>query len=479
MKDKDRLCLMIFVILYISQTTPTGGSGSTQAVLRGPEYAYLNTKINFSCEVLGSPPSATYQFMKMKDTPLTTEKNLPTHQPPIYKLKAITTSAGEYYCRVTALGKTVTSNILHLQVVIPVSGASVVSVPSPPTEFEGSSLALYCEVQKGSHLSYKWFHNRLEVTAPSLTYNLSGNSLTVDRLTKRHAGSYYCSAWNDIGIDPRYSSSSEIHVTVKVYLTAPKLSIALFKENCNYYANLSCESAQGTVPVTFVLLLSGQETDRQVANSLSVWFSVPLMVGMDTVTAQCRAEATYQQLNSNTIHLEMAPVGGTVHLHVDYLYNTNWQVSAVRLQCDVSRGTFPSYLWLHNNSLLQQSSCSTISGDQCNVLFLTDVTHVNFGYYQCHVRDSFEDNSSWIQSDTVLVEGLDFPVNITEVIAVVLCCFLLLAMIGSLLCILWMSGPVVQSQHMTLSEQHREAIPMAELSPRPENKTMAANEDFS
>ena len=98
---------------------------------------------------------------------------------------------------------------------VPVSGVSILSKPSPPVVSEGSSLTLYCEVQKGSNLSYTWYHNRLEVKAPSVMYLLSGNSLVVDKLTQRHAGSYTCTAWNYIGVKPRTSSSSDVHVTVQ------------------------------------------------------------------------------------------------------------------------------------------------------------------------------------------------------------------------------------------------------------------------
>ncbi|KAG5275381.1 hypothetical protein AALO_G00119620 [Alosa alosa] len=479
MKEREGLWLLI-AILLTGQVTVAGGPVSSLAVLKGPELAYLNKRVKFSCEVLGSLPSATYQFMKVKDIPITTKKHLSAGQPPILYLKVTNTSAGAYYCKVTVLGKSSTSNILNLKVVIPVSGASLLSVPSPPTVFEGSSLTLYCEVQKGSHLSYTWYHNRLEVKASSHMHNLSGNLLKVDKLTKWHAGSYSCSAWNDIGVSPRFSSSNEIHVTVKVNISAPKLSFTLYRENASYYANLTCESAQGSVPVTFLLFLEGQEIDRQVANSLTVWFTLPMMVGMDMVSAQCRAETSHQQLTSNLLNLEMAPVGGPVYLHTEYLYNTNWQVVAMRLQCDINRGTFPSISWLHNNSFLHQKDCSKISNDKCHVLFLTDITPVNFGYYQCLVKDSFNINASWVQSNIVLVESIDLPTITTEVIAVVFCCTLLIVMMGSLFCIFWMLNyPVLQTEGVTIPEQHSEVITMPALPLRAENIVdIMANEEM-
>lgn len=113
----------------------------------------------------------------------------------------------------------------------------------------------------------------------------------------------------------------------------------------------------------------------------------------------------------------LVPVGGPVHLQTECLYNSNWQVVAVRLQCDISSGTFPSFSWLLNNSLLQQRECSKISTDQCHVLFLTDVTPANMGYYQCLARDSFDHNASWVQSNTVLLEPIgenEFTSNVLK-----------------------------------------------------------------
>ena len=95
-----------------------------------------------------------------------------------------------------------------------------------------------------------------------------------------------------------------------------------------------------------------------------------------------------------------------MHLHTEYLYNTDWQVVAVRLQCDISGGTFPSFSWLHDDALLLQRDCSAFSTGQCHVLFLTELTSVTSGYYQCLVKDSFDNDSSWVQSDKVLVEAL-------------------------------------------------------------------------
>lgn len=94
-----------------------GGPVYSPPVLKGPEVAYRNTRVEFTCEAQGFPPSATYQFMKVKHIPITNKKQLSVGHPPILYLKVINTSAGKYYCRVTVLGKSWNSNILNLEVI--------------------------------------------------------------------------------------------------------------------------------------------------------------------------------------------------------------------------------------------------------------------------------------------------------------------------------------------------------------------------
>lgn len=97
----------------------------------------------------------------------------------------------------------------------PVQGTRLVSYPDPPVIYEGTGFTFHCLVKKGTHLAYMWYHNKREVTSHSPLYRLSGNTMTVDRASERHAGYYVCMATNSIGNTSRSSSSIEVPVVVK------------------------------------------------------------------------------------------------------------------------------------------------------------------------------------------------------------------------------------------------------------------------
>lgn len=99
---------------------------------------------------------------------------------------------------------------------VPVQGTSVTSDPDPPVIFEREPLVLRCSVSRGTHLSFMWYHNRQEVTSSSSElYRLSESTLTVDRAGEQHAGTYSCTAQNQMDDDTRYSSSRNLEVVVK------------------------------------------------------------------------------------------------------------------------------------------------------------------------------------------------------------------------------------------------------------------------
>lgn len=90
------------------------------------------------------------------------------------------------------------------------------SEPSPPVLYEGSALVLSCVVTRGSHLSYTWMFNRNEVTSSMFPLvNLTGNKLVMEKVTPDHAGDYSCIAWSRVQDISRFSSSTEVQVTVK------------------------------------------------------------------------------------------------------------------------------------------------------------------------------------------------------------------------------------------------------------------------
>lgn len=99
-----------------------------------------------------------------------------------------------------------------------------------------------------------------------------------------------------------------------------------------------------------------------------------------------------------------APVTGTAHVQVEYLCRVNSVVEAALLQCVITTGTFPIFSWSFNGSTIPLEANSPIFIQHGHVIILTHITPENSGYYSCRVRDSFSSNSSWVESEEVLVK---------------------------------------------------------------------------
>ncbi|KAI4880722.1 hypothetical protein NFI96_005683 [Prochilodus magdalenae] len=412
--------------------------------ISGPSMAYLKSTVTFECKLSGMPPPLTWELIKDSGEVRQPTGDPQEGQPVTFSLRVSERSEGQYYCRVRAGGQTTTSPALHLHVLVPVMGTYVVPEPDPAVVYEGVGFTLSCHVRKGSHLAYLWYHNKQEVTPLSPAYQLSGNTLRVDRASETHAGHYECTATNMLGTASTHSTSLGVPVVVKKYLSAPRISFTLYHHGSGYHANVSCRSERGSPPVKFQLLLDGKEVPVQQEGSLEAWFSVPVNVGMDMGTLQCRAETDIQLLRSDPLDLEVGeynersvPVGGRAWVVVDYLQTADSVVEAARLQCAITRGTFPLFSWSFNRSSLPSEGHSHAFTLHGAILILTGIHAGNSGYYSCRVRDSFNSNSSWLESEGVLVRNTGMKMPPVEVIAVAFCCFLLVIVVGGACCFFW------------------------------------------
>ncbi|XP_072516455.1 Fc receptor-like protein 5 isoform X2 [Salminus brasiliensis] len=425
---------LMSILLLAGDVTKTGGS-IPRPQFTGPNMAYLKSTEMFECKLSRWSSPLTYELIKSPGEVLESIDDPLGGQPVTFTLRVNERSEGQYVCRVRSRGQTSTSDALNLQVVIPVQGVQLVTDPDPPVIYEGSGFTLHCQVKKGTHLAYVWYHNKQELNPPSAFHHLSGNTLTVDRAGEGHAGYYTCMANNKMGNNSRYSSSTEVTVVVKKYLSAPRLSFTLYHHGSGYHANVSCRSARGSPPVTFQLLLDGKEVPVQQTGLLEAWFSLPVSVGLDMGTVQCKAETDIQQLLSDPKDLEVVPVGGTARVLVEYLQTADSVVVAALLQCVITRGTFPLFSWSFNRTILQaeeDSHALTLNG---RILVVTAISAGISGSYSCRARDSFNPNSSWVDSEEVLVKMTEVEMTSVEVLAVAFCCFLLVVIVAGACCL--------------------------------------------
>ncbi|XP_071359843.1 Fc receptor-like protein 5 isoform X2 [Trachinotus anak] len=412
MKNLQTLNLLPILALA-SLCFKTSGSVSLLPVLSGPDMAYLGSRVAFRCIAPDSSPPVTYKLIKDGGVPITTAIDFEGDQHVPLFLKVAATSEGSYHCNATTRENTGISNIIKLSVVTPPSNTRVISEPFPPVAYEGSRIVLSCNVRKGSHLSYSWFFNKKGVTSStSPLFHLTGNKLVMENVTPEHAGHYYCQAWSMVKDIRRFSISTEVQVTVKVYVSKPKISFFIFKEGAGYRGNVTCWSTRGSLPVNFSLSVDGREEGSFTATeSLTASFLVAMVPGLDMGVARCQVKTEAQELISEPVTLEVVPVGGGVKVEVEYLYRADSNLAAARLSCHVSRGTFPYISWSFNNTVLPTHVDSHIQSvlphfaysNQRQTLVLTNLSPEESGYFRCRVRDSYDDSGPWVESAAVLV----------------------------------------------------------------------------
>ncbi|KAM3623792.1 uncharacterized protein V6R79_015556 [Siganus canaliculatus] len=439
---------------------------SLHPVLTGPDMAYLGSRAAYRCVAPDPPLPVTYQLIKDGDIPIASSTiHLKVDKQVPFLLKVTAASEGSYQCKATAGGSTGVSNSIKLTVVTPPLTPRVTSDYFPPVAYEGSTFILNCNVSKGSHLSYTWFFNRKEVTSSdSPFFHLVGNTLLMEKVTPEHAGVYSCMAWSNVQDIRRFSSSPEVQVTVKVPVSKPKISFSISKVGNSYRGNVTCWSTRGSLPVNFSLSLDDKEVGSVTATeSLTAWFHVDLVPGLDMGEARCRVNTEVQVQRSEPVTLEVVPVGGSVKVEVEYLYRADSALSAAKLSCHISRGTFVYVSWLFNDSVLPSETHEgshlepvlfhySVAHDR-RTLFLAKLGPEESGLYRCRARDLYDDSGAWVESAAVLVRATDrilnamsratsstetppkVLMNTTEVIAITFCCFLLLVLATSVICV--------------------------------------------
>ncbi|XP_068448351.1 Fc receptor-like protein 5 [Clinocottus analis] len=270
LQSLDLLPILALASLFIR----ISGSLSLRPVLTGPDKAYLGSRVAFRCIAPDSSLPVTYKLTRDSSVLVATVTNLQVDQTASFFLKVTVSLEGSYNCKATTRGSTGVSNSIALSVVTPPSNTRVTSEPFPPAAYEGSSIVLSCSVAKGSNLFYTWFFNRKELTSStSPLLLLTGNKLVMGKVTPEQAGYYYCMAWSRVQDIRRFSSSSEVQVTVKVYVSKPRISFSVSKEGNSPGGNVTCWSARGSPPVNISLSVDDKEVGSVTApQSLVAWF---------------------------------------------------------------------------------------------------------------------------------------------------------------------------------------------------------------
>ncbi|XP_052382062.1 platelet endothelial cell adhesion molecule [Oncorhynchus keta] len=381
----------------------------------------------------------------------------------------------------------------HLRVVDPVNGAEVV-VQSGSVEFyEGKPLSLRCNIAKGTHVSYQWLVDGKPLPLSPL-HNQTQEQLFIYRMVPQDSGEYTCVATNQLNITTVYSSRStakvikvkgqgqgsfvshnyglkwslsHVHIFYIIFgevsglysikpciqmISCSKLSpsilsslselvsepdllfLVLKKRGGTYFALVTCQSLNGTPPITFSLYNRSEFISTETVDERFATFSIPVVLDLHMGFLQCQAQNGDRVVYSQWTAMHVVPVGGALTMHYDTDVGENFSIVGLRFYCSVERGTFPQYRWFLNGTVLEgRGEFYWVENQPEQSILLLSVGRSSAGTYHCEVSDSFDDTTV-ISSEAMYIDKKVLNHLPTTVVAVVFGCFLFLVTLVTTCC---------------------------------------------
>nr|XP_055040104.1 carcinoembryonic antigen-related cell adhesion molecule 2-like [Misgurnus anguillicaudatus] len=283
----------LFLIAGISVWSTLAGSFDINTLekpqLSGPSVALEGSVVEYFCEMPSLPPDVSViltLYLKRNMNKAIGEHTVNFGENGTFPLFVTKRLDGQLICEAsgnnnTQIEKTF-SNSLELKVISPVEGASITLHPSTDDLWEGQSLTLYCNITKGTHVSYDWLVNGKSVH--------TGSSLTIQSLSVQHTGDYQCVASNQVNDTMVFNSSSDVKsVQVKEYMSKPEISMDVMKIEVGIFISVKCQSDKGTQPKTFSLFNDKKVINTKTTEGLQVDFNVSIELNKDMGGVQCNA----------------------------------------------------------------------------------------------------------------------------------------------------------------------------------------------
>ncbi|XP_033056683.1 Fc receptor-like protein 5 isoform X4 [Trachypithecus francoisi] len=156
--------------------------------------------------------------------------------------------SGNYYCTANNGFGPQHSEAVSLSVTVPVSRPVLTLSSAEALTFEGATVTLYCEVQRGSpRILYQFYHEDVPLGSNS-TPSVGKVSFSFS-LTAGHSGNYYCTA--DNGFGPRRSEAVSLFVTVPVSRPILTLRVPRAQAVVGDLLELRCEALRGSPPIMY------------------------------------------------------------------------------------------------------------------------------------------------------------------------------------------------------------------------------------
>ncbi|XP_029951093.1 uncharacterized protein LOC115391124 isoform X1 [Salarias fasciatus] len=413
--------------------------------LYGPSEALLRQVVDFVCELQKYPENETIQLRVYKMGHHEKLLGEYTYQPDeVASIPMMITDYHEGFLEcvakpLNASSSNITATVSdphYLKVIVPVKNAEI-EYSGPMELFEEDILELRCLLEAGTHVSYQWLLNG-RLLSPSPRHHFAEDRLRIFRTTSGDSGFYTCIASNTFNNTEVFTSNStEMEITVKVLASDPDISFVVLKEIQNYSALVTCQSARGSLPITFSLYNSTELVSSVTAEKKNATFKVPLDLRQPPDRLECQANNSDPIAHSQWLPLRVVPVKGPVTMLYDQDIGENYVVIGLKMYCRASEGSHPRYHWFLNKTRLHDRGSFYRVDDQPpqqSILHLSVRASSSAGTYHCKVSDSF-DNANAVGSNRKYVDREVLNRLPILVVVIVFGSFAILIMLVSVCCI--------------------------------------------
>nr|XP_021523062.1 Fc receptor-like protein 5 isoform X3 [Aotus nancymaae] len=292
--------------------------------------------------------------------------------------------SGNYYCTADNGRGPQRSEAVKLFITVPVSRPVLTLSSAEALTFEGATVTLHCEVQKGSpRILYQFYHEDVPLGSSS-TPSVGGVSFSFS-LTAGHSGNYYCTA--DNGFGPQRSEAVSLFVTVPVSRPILTLRVPRAQAVVGDLLELRCEALRGSPPILYqfyhddVILGSNSAPSGGEAS-----FNLSL-TAEHSGNYSCEANNGLIAQHSDTVSLSViVPVSRPI-LTIRAPRAQAVVGDLLELHCEALRGSSPIlYLFYHEDVTLGKISALSGGGASFNLSLTTE----HSGIYSCEADNGLE-----------------------------------------------------------------------------------------
>uniref|UniRef100_A0A2K6KYM5 Fc receptor like 5 n=1 Tax=Rhinopithecus bieti TaxID=61621 RepID=A0A2K6KYM5_RHIBE len=305
--------------------------------------------------------------------------------------------SGNYYCTANNGFGPQRSEALSLSVTVPVSRPVLTLSSAEALTFEGATVTLYCEVQRGSpRILYQFYHEDVPLGSNS-TPSVGKVSFSFS-LTAGHSGNYYCTA--DNGFGPQRSEAVSLFVTVPVSRPILTFRAPRAQAVVGDLLELHCEALRGSSPILYGFYHEDVTLGKISAPSGGgASFNLSLTTEHSGIYS-CEADNGLEAQRSEMVTLKVAvPVSRPVLT----LRAPRAQVAVgdlLELHCEALRGS-PLILYRFYHEDVTLGNSSALSG---GAFFNLSLTAEHSGNYCCEADNGLGAQRS--ETVTLYITGL-------------------------------------------------------------------------